>query len=279
VQVIPAEAKVVREMFDRAIAGEGFQSIASDLNSRGVLSSTGKAWQPSSIRDILRSPMRAGLSAVKGEIVGKGQWEAIVDEDTWRAAQAALDTRRQQPGHNTRKHLLSGFLVCSLCGSRMVAGHDSYVCRKGTGGCGRLSRQRKTVDEAVTRAVLAFYEQAALSTTIEHPDLLPDIARAQEKIAAVQAAFDADVLTLADYVASMKAARASLDALNSERGTQARQAVREAASVDPVAKWQGANLSQRRQMVGNVIDTVVISPQGRGRPVDYSKIQVVWRVS
>ena len=50
----------------------------------------------------LRKPRNAGLRAHNGEIVGKGTWPALVDESTWRAAQAVLNAPGRAPGRKSR---------------------------------------------------------------------------------------------------------------------------------------------------------------------------------
>lgn len=275
VRVIKSEAKVVREMFKRAIAGEGHQAIATDLNRRGILSSTGKAWQPSSVRDILRNPMRAGLSAVKGEIVGVGQWEAIVTPEVFYAAQEVLATRAKTPGHNARKHLLTGFVVCGRCGSKLVANHRDYSCRSATGGCGRISRRRETVDQAVTAAVLKYLDRNDVEATTDGPDLMPDIERAQAKVVEIQQAYDDDLIDVASYAASMRAARTALETLTSEQARQTKASARRAAVADPRAAWEVADLTARRMLIGSVVSAVVISPYTAGAPLD--SIAIAWR--
>lgn len=276
VRVIPAEAEIVREMFQRAIAGEGHMAIASDLTKRGIPTSTGKpVWQPSTVRSILRNPHHAALSAVKGEIVGKGQWEPIVSEETFYAAQAALATRATSPGHNARKHLLTGFLICGRCGSRLVSNHEAYVCRSATGGCGRISRRRSTVDECVTEAVLGYFAQMDLVEP-EQDDLMPQIAKAQAKVGEIQKAYDDDLIGVADYAASITAARTALGSLLSRQNQQVLASARQVALIDPRASWAGADLARRRLLIDQVIEAVVIGPAGRGGRDPLSSISIVW---
>lgn len=276
VRVIESEAAVVREVFQRAIAGDGHQAIASDLNRRGIRSSTGRPWQPSSIRSILLNPHHAGLSAVKGEIVGRGQWEAIVTEETFHAAQDALSGRRKGPGHNARRHLLTGFVVCGRCGAKLVPNHDAYVCRSATGGCGRISRKRETVDTAVTEAVLRYFESMTLVEDAQEDDLLPEIAKAQAKVAEIQSAYDQDLIDLASYAASMKSARSALEALTSEQASLARASARKAALVDPRASWDVADLARRRLLIDQVVEAVVIGPAGRGKRNGVDSMSIAW---
>ena len=51
----------------------------------------GKPWTHAQMSKFLRKPRNAGLRAHNGEIIGKGNWPALVDESTWRAAQAVLN--------------------------------------------------------------------------------------------------------------------------------------------------------------------------------------------
>lgn len=52
--VIDAEAKVVAEIKRRRASGEILQSIADDLNGRGIPTKTGKQWQPATIHLLLK---------------------------------------------------------------------------------------------------------------------------------------------------------------------------------------------------------------------------------
>jgi hypothetical protein len=69
------------------------------------------------VRPMRGNPRNAGLRADNHEIVGKGTWPPLVDESTWRAAQAVLDAPGRAPGRKTvRKHLLTGVLQCGKPG-------------------------------------------------------------------------------------------------------------------------------------------------------------------
>lgn len=121
-----AEAKVIRDATRDVLAGRSLSVIARELNKQGVKTSTGKPWTPMQLRDMLTRPRNAGLiargqvgrsrgegRAYDFEIVGKAQWPAIVDEDTWRALYAMLTepSRRTQTGSKTT-WLGSGIYRC-----------------------------------------------------------------------------------------------------------------------------------------------------------------------
>jgi hypothetical protein len=65
------------------------------------------AWSRTSIRTILLNPRIAGLSAYHEEIVGTGNWEPLVGEETWRAVHALLEDPGRKPPRGVRT-LLSG---------------------------------------------------------------------------------------------------------------------------------------------------------------------------
>jgi site-specific DNA recombinase len=60
-KTIPAEADIVREIFDRFTKGETPYAIAVDLNARGITTAKGKAWTDATIRRQLRNKHVAGI--------------------------------------------------------------------------------------------------------------------------------------------------------------------------------------------------------------------------
>ena len=92
-----------------------------------------RPWTEPPLSAFLRKPRNAGLREHNGEILGKGLWEPLVDEDLWRGVQDVLVRRTGRP---YRKHLLSGgVLGCGNCGYHLTAQHSGkgaiqYACKK-----------------------------------------------------------------------------------------------------------------------------------------------------
>ena len=166
-RIVPAEAAIVREIFQRFAAGESMRQIATDLNLRGV-PSPGYSWARrvrrkdgrwlvSGIHAILHNELYIGRIVwnrrewVKDPDTGKrvprerprSQWIvhedsslAIVDRQTWDRCHARLG----QPGHGRIgpvRYLLSGLLECGVCGAKMVIYGGStrrYGCGTFRGG-------------------------------------------------------------------------------------------------------------------------------------------------
>jgi hypothetical protein len=95
------------------------------------------------------------LVAPLGEVLHNGLWsdgrhEPILSEDEWRAA-----TRGFVPGRPRGRDLLSGRVLCGLCGRRMAldqngAGRVMYRCRHRGQGCVQPAR----TNTGLTRAAV-----------------------------------------------------------------------------------------------------------------------------
>lgn len=102
ITINPSEAEIVREIFHRAIAGETLNSIAVDLNHRGVETTLGGKWTSIRIRTMLENEKYTGNALLmkryrnnhlgKKLIKNKGErqqyyaeetHEAIIDEDNF----------------------------------------------------------------------------------------------------------------------------------------------------------------------------------------------------
>lgn len=113
----PVTAPLVREAYAAVLAGGSISDIARAWNKAGAYGLNGKPWTASTVSLFLRKPRNAGLRDHHGEIVGAGTWPPLVDEQTWRAAQAVLNAPGRAPGRKTvRKHLLTGVLRCGKPG-------------------------------------------------------------------------------------------------------------------------------------------------------------------
>jgi DNA invertase Pin-like site-specific DNA recombinase len=70
-------AAIVRELFDRYAAGEGYRALAHRLNARGVESPRGNGWAPSAIHPLLQNEI------YRGEYIwNRSEW--VKDHDTGR---------------------------------------------------------------------------------------------------------------------------------------------------------------------------------------------------
>jgi site-specific DNA recombinase len=139
-KIIPAEAAIIREIFDRFTQGEKPYAIAVDLNERGIKTAKGCAWSEASIRRQLKNTRVAGIAVHHGQEIGVGKWPAIISRVQWDFAQEMLTFRsaaaqQQRSTRNRRTYILRGLVICGKCGTTM-AGCSGTVYR-----CSRANRQ------------------------------------------------------------------------------------------------------------------------------------------
>jgi len=127
---------------------------------RPVQSTSGRGWTRQSIRTILLNPRIAGLSAYRGEIVGRGDWEPLVSEETWRAVRAILEDPARKPPRGVRT--LPGGLALRPCGNVVSGmpnhrGQRVYRCQPPTRNRdwdgGHVARQAGPVEDYIEMLV------------------------------------------------------------------------------------------------------------------------------
>ena len=69
IEIDPAQADIVREVFERAANGESFTSIANDLNNRNIIRCLGGKWNSQRIRDLLSNEKYLGNALLQKNIV------------------------------------------------------------------------------------------------------------------------------------------------------------------------------------------------------------------
>ena len=141
-EIIPEQARVIQQIFERYAAGHSLGRIAADLNRAGApCPSKSGGWQPGGwtkgpVRDALHRETYRGLvrSRWRDETI-EVQTESmrIIPESLWAATRERLaDTRRSYlrstggklygkpaSGHDS-KYLLTSMLACGSCGSTMT---------------------------------------------------------------------------------------------------------------------------------------------------------------
>jgi DNA invertase Pin-like site-specific DNA recombinase len=152
--IVPEQATIVREIFERYGAGESCQRIAADLNARGILGPRRGTW---SVSALYGSPDK-GAGVLNNELyIGRVVWNRsqwikhpetgkrermirpraewliaeqpelrLVDEAAWQRVRDRFDRRRgeQPPGRPLGGHartLFGGLLRCGICGGAMIA--------------------------------------------------------------------------------------------------------------------------------------------------------------
>ena len=129
----PAEGPAVLDACRALLAGGTISGVCRDWTERGlrpVQSRSGK-WTRASVLTILRSPRIAGISTYRGEEIGRGEWEPLVPEETFRALTRLLADPSRKRAHGVRT-MLGGLARCR-CGNRVTGslnqlGQRIYRC-------------------------------------------------------------------------------------------------------------------------------------------------------
>ena len=155
-EVDPATAPVVRELFEKSLRGSGLKELCKELNERGV-TNRGKRWNKGGLHYVLRNEAYTGAAVwgrtSKGQEAAdpvrvEGAWPALVSRELFDDVQQAMSDRApkvQRPARVGSPYLLSGLLRCGVCGKPYSAqGAKSgqfayYICgtlfREGAGTC------------------------------------------------------------------------------------------------------------------------------------------------
>ena len=155
-EVDPATAPVVREIFESSLSGYGLKEICKTLNDRGV-TNRGKRWYKGGLHYLLTNEAYTGTAVwgrttkvekAQDPVRVEGAWPALVSRELFDAVQEAMRDRApkvRRPARVGSRFLLSGLLKCGVCG-RPYSGQGAksgqfayYVCgtlfREGAGTC------------------------------------------------------------------------------------------------------------------------------------------------
>ncbi|WP_186763304.1 recombinase family protein [Lentzea tibetensis] len=270
--VDPVTSAVVRQIVDRLLAGDSVTSIVNDLNERGVPCPRRGIWGASKIRHLALNKVVAGKRVHKGEVIGDGQWPAIVTP-TEHAALTALLThpsRRTNKDGTRVKHLLSGIATCGQCGSPVgrirADGFEAYACRKNR----HVVRLQTRVDAFVQEALLTALEDPA-SADLFQVDQQDDVASALDEAKELRARLESFYRQAAlgklseTGLAAIEAELLPLVQKAEEKLEQASVPAVLAGMVGPNARqvWAALTLVQRRAAIRAVMQPRIM-PVGRG---------------
>jgi site-specific DNA recombinase len=288
-QLHPVHAQIIRTSAAHLLAGEPLRAVVSGLNTSGAVSPAGKPWSGTTLRQVLLRERNAGRRVHQGQVIGRGDWPAILDEDTFDRLVAMMrDPRRRTNSGSEIVHLLSGIAKCGRCGGvlRGAAAHVSgkkrqpraYFCA----GCYKLRRKADAVDEVVEGVVVARLSRPdAAGLFGGNPGALK---QASDQVQAIEARMEiaADQFAeggitgpqleriTAKLKPQLEAARASLRAhepspeMDEFTGPKAGQA------------WERATIDRRRAVI-EAIMTITILPSGAGKTFDPEQVKIEWK--
>lgn len=306
-EVIADRAEVIRDAAAKILSGWSLAAVAAHLDEIGAPTARGGRWHPTTVRAMLTNGTVAGQRVHKGEIVRDGDWEPILDIDTWRAVRAKLSeplTVSRRAGQTTRARrsalphrryylLTGGTAICGACGARLAGqpryNRDgskarAYNCSPYYDGCAGVSIHAEKLEAYVVAMMLdrldrpVFTDQLATDNAAERAGILARLAGIDERRA------DLARLWAAGHLGGVEwdAARAVLDA---DRDTAAADLAALPSTAEPVdatllrAAWDTMTLDERRTVVDRLVASVTVAPfaPGAQRRFDPGRVTIAWK--
>lgn len=296
-----AERDAIRWAADCLLGGGTVSGVTREWSARGLRPPQApfgplpeRAWQRNSVSTILKNPAVAGLRAYTrreqaggktrvvrtivtnehGEPV-RGQWDAALDEETWRAVVALLDAPGRKPTQGVRT-LLGGLMRCR-CGNVVQAtissaGHQVYRCNPQSRGDrpGPHAQQSAANVDAYVSAVITerlSRDDFADLVAPKRPDLTPlhreaaSIRRNLDELAADRAL---GLVTREQMIAATKRGGDRLAEIEARLAASAStSALAPFASGNARAVWDGLDRERRRAVI-EALTAVTLHPAGRG---------------
>lgn len=289
----PAEAKAVREAADAILSGDNATMVARRLNHQGVKPRRASQWSRNVLIGVLTGDAALGRISVNGRPLRDEDGEIlapyppVLSEAVSAALRASLAPRQETVRRSGRKpaRLLSGLLSCHSCGTLLQVNVRSPRSRSGAEAVYRCPARAQGKECAkpvsVSAATVEEYAEGQYLATVGS---LP-MHREQSIVSGVDelAAVDADIReTVADL-----ATKASADLFARLQKLQARREELEAAEptrrveLIPTGQtmaehWAGAMTEDRRALLADAVEEMVLLPGQRGRR-GFDPKRLVWR--
>lgn len=307
-EVVEEEAETVRWLAGEVVRGTTLVSLCRDLNAQGVRTTRGNEWQAATLRNLLTNPRLAGYATLSklvterdpatgkkrkrrapSEIVGRGTWTPILDDDTFETVRAVL-TGRRTGTRAARVALLLGLIHCGRCEQPMVTGGRTsgtnrlrtYRCQAVPGrsedSCGGLVVSALPVEEMV---------EAYAKVRLDDKRVRERVARIVASAGASDLAAEADALErrMMELEAQLSepglSANAILRALDrtKERLSEVQAELVQATMTRVALPTRGGgewpdDLEQRRRLVALVVERVSIMPATKAGRFDPERVKI-----
>jgi hypothetical protein len=281
------EADEVRQAVTYVLSGGTLRGLLKDLNARGVVTTTGNAWSKLSLRRMLMSGRIAGLREHKGEVIGPAVWPAIISEDEHKRVRLLLSdpARRTTPGP-ARTYLLSGWVTCGRCGAALVGRRTvrhadgspvrRYTCATDHGGCGKVGILAEPVEQMVSEFVVAALDSPGLGALVSNQASVRAAELAQQ-LADLADMLAAREMTRDQFTRANRSLMAEMQEAEAQAAAETRRGAVGALAGHLEEAWPTMTLDQRRTVIGEVVDAVVIAEATSPNRYDPSRVTVRWR--
>jgi site-specific DNA recombinase len=281
------------------IEGRSVTSITKEWTAGNVRSTRGRLFRYGDVKELLVSPRIASLRSADGKLV-KAEWEPIITPEQHEELKSILGPPRHRGSNQgtARSYLLTGFVYCT-CDTRLRS-HKSkatkdaepqrrYVCDPRDGGCGGVKRLASVVEGHVVRMLLLELPERLLEAARRAPEEWETLGRLMTQRQTEEDRLDGFADFLADgtwdkptYVRQVRRVKARIaeldDKINHVRASTPRRRLRGATLGELEVEWEQLDLEERRALLADHIERVVVKRVGPGRrPFDPDSIEIHWR--
>ncbi|HEX9705443.1 MAG TPA: recombinase family protein [Gemmatimonadales bacterium] len=292
--VNPEEAAIIREFAPRLLAGETLRSLALDLERRGITTSRGGKWRPTTLRLVLSSARISGQREHHGQIIATAEWPAIITPEQTTRIRALLADPSRRARRAPRRYLLSGGLIhCQRCDLPMIArprqnGQRRYFCvaGPGLGGCNRMAINAEHVETWTVAAVIQRLDSPEFAASLRghatdaDATVQRELETAQTQLDELAAAYGAQQISLREWMtarspieARFQTARRRLSRLVGTAaldGFPGSDALKDAWPTLPIDRQQAI----LRAVIHHVTVAPAVQPYTRFNP---DRLSITWR--
>ncbi len=280
------EATALRTAVADVLAGKSINQVAREWNGAGLKGTRGTSWTSPRVRRLLINPRYAALKVHRGRVIGPGDWEALIDEDTHRGLVAFLsDPSRITNVSFEKKHMGTGVYRCGVCDGPMRAsqpggrhaGGRRYECRDKQ--C--VVRVGQPLDEYVEMLVLKKLGESNIRARLGDNEI--DVSELHAQRAALQARLDELAAMFAQGVIDgSQLRRGTIELRTQLAGVDS--VLAEAARTSPVVGlldagdrlvecWRALSPDMKGKVVQELM-TVRVMPAPRGPRFDPEYVQI-----
>lgn len=286
----PAEKAAIADACRALLAGGTVSGVQRDWNRRGVRTAQAdplreNPWSRTGVRQILLNPRNAGIAVYRGTETGRGEWEALVSEETFRAIVQVLGENKQSTKGVTT--MLGGIALCR-CGNRVggassARGHPAYRCIQATRN-GRpgphVAVIAADVDKAIGRLVIGRLSMDDAADLVAPKAKAGTAARRDEaqairaKLARLGELFMDDKISEADLISGRERGEKRLAGIEAHLADLGRESVLAplVAARNVAEAWEALGTDRKRAVV-DALMVITLNPSGRGaRTFDPDKV-------
>jgi len=303
---IAAEYEEIQRWADAVLSGVPLRSIARDLITRDVPTTSGRRWQSPTVRDILLRPRNAKIMVHRGEEVGPAPWKPILPEDVWRAVVTRLTDPAATVTWTTEKggqrtavrgtgvgraplYLGTGLYLCQ-CGQPVavqVSSKKARAYRCDATGTGHVVRNVAKVDALVVDVIVERLSRpdavdllaAPADTAVDVVALRAEVAVLTQRKSDLATDYADGVIDRAQLTAGTKRIRARLADARAKLDAQTdRSPLAPLIGADNVrGVWEALSLGAQRAVVANLLVVTIRPATTMGSKFDRRSVDIAPR--